>query len=43
MAVKSMTSQTDGGWQPSVKFLLVLLIVEVVLFGVMRSITQHGG
>lgn len=42
MAVKNMTGTGDG-WQPSVKYLLVLLVAEIVVFGVLRSITNHGG
>jgi hypothetical protein len=42
MAVKSLNPNSDG-WQPSVKYLLVLLVAEIVVFGVLRSITNHGG
>lgn len=42
MAAYSMNS-TDGDWHPSVKYLLVLLVVELFVFGLLRSLTQHGG
>jgi hypothetical protein len=32
-----------GEWQPTVKYLLVLLLVEILLMGVIRGITKHGG
>lgn len=34
---------TDGDWHPSVKYLLVLLVAELFLFGLLRGLTQHGG
>lgn len=35
----------SGGsdWEPSVKYLLVLLLVEIFAFGVLRGLTNHGG
>ena len=30
-------------WEPTVQFLLALVIVEVVLYGVVRHLTKHGG
>lgn len=41
MATTSRTSV--GDWQPSIKYLLVLLLVEIFLFGVARSFLNHGG
>lgn len=32
-----------GGWQPSVKYLLLLVLAEIVLVAVARSLTAHGG
>ncbi len=42
MPAYSMNS-ADGGWQPSVKYLLVLLIAEIFVFGLLRGLTNHGG
>lgn len=30
-------------WQPSVKYLLVLLLVEIIAVSILRTITNHGG
>lgn len=30
-------NSAGGDWQPSVKYLLVLLIVEIVVFGFLRA------
>lgn len=38
-----MNSSSGDGWQPSVKYLLVLLVAEIVIFGVLRTMTNHGG
>ncbi len=38
-SVKSMAN----GWEPSVKYLLILLLAEILLFGVARSLLNHGG
>ena len=32
-----------NGWEPSVKYLLILLVAEIFVFGVLRSLTNHGG
>lgn len=32
-----------GDWEPSVKYLLVLIIAEVLLVSVLRALTVHGG
>lgn len=34
---------SGDGWQPSVKYLLILLIAEIFVFGLMRGLTTHGG
>jgi hypothetical protein len=34
---------SDQSWEPSVKYLLVLLLVEIFLVGLLRSLTNHGG
>lgn len=34
----------DGSaWQPSVTYLLVLVIVEIAIMGALRAYTKHGG
>ena len=37
--------KTDAAaqWEPSVKYLLVLLLAEIFLVGVLRGLTNHGG
>lgn len=32
-----------GQWEPSVRYLLVLIIAEIFIFGCMRALTNHGG
>lgn len=39
----SQDSSSSEGWEPSVKYLLVLLIVEIIVFGMLRTFTVHGG
>jgi hypothetical protein len=36
---------TDGAksWEPSVKYLLLLLLAEIFIVGLFRSLTNHGG
>ncbi len=34
---------TGGNWEPSVRYLLLLIIAEIFVFGVMRALTTHGG
>lgn len=34
---------TGGDWEPSVRYLLVLLIAEIFVFGLLRALTNHGG
>jgi hypothetical protein len=36
-------SEGADGWEPSVRYLLVLLLAEIVLFGLLRGLTNHGG
>lgn len=33
-------STSVGDWQPSVKYLLVLLLAEILVFGVLRAIIK---
>lgn len=39
------TSAVDDGsaWSPSVKYLLVLLVAEIVVFGLLRGLLNQGG
>jgi hypothetical protein len=37
------TSSTDGSWSPSVKYLLILLIAEILIFGFLRGLLNQGG
>lgn len=30
-------------WQPSVIYLLVLVVAEIVIMGILRTYTKHGG
>ena len=40
----SLTSGTGSSdWHPSVRYLLVLLIAEIAVFGALRYYTKHGG
>lgn len=34
-------STSDGAWHPSVKYLLVLLIAELILFAALRSLLPN--
>lgn len=34
---------TGGDWEPSVKYLLLLVLAEIFVFGLMRALTNHGG
>lgn len=38
-----MASTGVGDWQPTVKYLLVLVVVEILLMGLVRGFTKHGG
>lgn len=33
----------SGSWQPGVVYLVGLVLVEIVIMGVLRSMTRHGG
>lgn len=33
----------SGGWTPSVKFLVGLVVGELVVYGLLRHYTSHGG
>lgn len=41
----AFSGSTSGAsdWEPSVKYLLVLLLAEIFIFGVLRGLTNHGG
>lgn len=39
----SSAKSSSSDWEPSVKYLLVLLLVEIFIFGVLRGLTNHGG
>lgn len=30
-------------WEPGVKYLLILVIAEILVMGVLRTMTKHGG
>ena len=34
---------TGGDWEPSVKYLILLVIAEIFVFGLMRALTNSGG
>lgn len=36
-------SEGAASWEPSVKYLLVLLLAEIFIVGVLRGLTNHGG
>jgi hypothetical protein len=36
-------ADTAAAWEPSVKYLLVLLLVEIFIVGCLRGLTNHGG
>lgn len=41
-----MASYSTAGtstWQPGVVYLLGLLAVEIIIMGVLRTMTKHGG
>ena len=38
----SMAGSTSA-WHPTVRFLLVLVVAELFLFGALRAYTKHGG
>jgi hypothetical protein len=32
-----------GAWHPTIRFLLLLVVAELVAYGALRSMTKHGG
>lgn len=36
-------SSGSGGWTPSVKFLVGLVVGELFVYGLLRHYTSHGG
>lgn len=36
-------NSSGGTWQPSVTYLLVLVVVEIIIMGILRTYTKHGG
>lgn len=30
-------------WQPTVKYLLILVVAEILFMGIIRVVTKHGG
>jgi hypothetical protein len=38
-----VASAPSGGWTPSVMFLVGLVAAELLLYGVLRHYTSHGG
>jgi hypothetical protein len=30
-------------WEPSVVYLLALVLAEIIIMGIIRSLTKHGG
>jgi hypothetical protein len=34
---------SGSSWHPTVKFLLVLVVAEIVAYGALRAYTKHGG
>jgi hypothetical protein len=43
VAGAGITSTGTAGWTPSVKFLVALVGAELLLYGVLRHYTSHGG
>ncbi len=37
------TTGSSASWEPSVKYLLILVLAEIVVFGLFRAVTNHGG
>lgn len=36
-------TSSPSNWEPSVKYLLVLLLAEILVVGVLRGLTHNGG
>jgi hypothetical protein len=32
-----------SSWTPSVTYLVILVVVEIVAMGILRGVTSHGG
>lgn len=41
--MKGMGAGTASNWHPTVRYLLALVVGEIILMGVMRQFTRHGG
>jgi hypothetical protein len=39
----SKTGGSVADWQPSVKYLLCLVLAEILIFGLIRTFSNHGG
>jgi hypothetical protein len=37
------SSSGSQSWQPSVTYLVVLVVVEIIIMGILRTYTKHGG
>lgn len=43
MAYGATSSDGAPAWEPTVKYLLVLVIAEIFIMGLIRGLTKHGG
>lgn len=43
VAGAGVASAGGSAWTPSVKFLLGLVVAELLIYGVLRRYTSHGG
>lgn len=43
MNTSATTVNSDGSWSPSVKYLLILLVAEILVFGLLRNLFNQGG
>ena len=41
--MKFGSNSGQSSWQPSVTYLLVLVIAEIAIMGILRAYTKHGG
>jgi hypothetical protein len=37
------TTTSGGSWEPSVLYLLALIVIEITIMGSLRYFTKHGG
>lgn len=37
------TTANGGQWEPSVLYLLALVVIEITVMGTLRYFTKHGG